>query len=92
MKAELIFKLDGVSMSKWKDRKEKNVIVPATMDGQMIHHCASRSVRHRSIITYITAGGEFLTPYIVISQDPDAIRKRLMCHGVRLGVDFVSRQ
>jgi hypothetical protein len=31
-------------------------------------------------------------PYIVTSQDSEAIRKRLMRHGVRLSVDFVLRQ
>jgi hypothetical protein len=49
-------------------------------------------VRHISIITCITAGGESLTPYIVISQGSDAIRKRLMCDVIHLGVDFVLRQ
>jgi hypothetical protein len=54
MKAELIFNLDEVGMSEWEDRKEKKVIVPATMDGQTMHHRASRSVRYISIIICIT--------------------------------------
>jgi hypothetical protein len=91
MKAELGFNLDEVEMSEWEDRKVRKVIVPTTMDGQTIHHPASRSVRHISIITYINAAGESLTPYIITSQDSDAIRKRLMIHGVRLSVDFVLR-
>jgi hypothetical protein len=72
-------------------RNVRNVIIASTMDGQMIHHRASRSVRHISIITCISAAGESLTPYIVTSQDSDAIRKRLVIHGVRLGVDFILR-
>jgi hypothetical protein len=92
MKIELVFNLDEVGMSEWEDRQERKVIVPRTMEDQTIHHRESRSVRHISIITFITAGGESLTPYIVISQDSDAIRKRLMRPGVRLGVDFVLRQ
>jgi hypothetical protein len=91
MKAELIFNLDEVDMSEWDDRKEKKVIVQATMDSQTIHHCASRSVRHISIITCISVTEESLTPYIVTSQDSDAIRRRLVSRGVRLGVDFVLR-
>jgi hypothetical protein len=79
-------------MSEWEDRKEKKVIASATMDGHTIHHRPSRNVRHISIIRCITAAGESLTPYIVTSQDFDAIRKRLMSRGVRLGVDFVLRR
>jgi hypothetical protein len=89
MKVELVFNLDEVGMSESWDRKEKKVIVPTFMDGQRIHHQASRGVRHISIITCITATEESLTPYIVTSQDSDAVRKRLMSSGVRLGVDFV---
>jgi hypothetical protein len=92
MKAELVFNLDEVSMSDWENRKEKKVMVSTMIDSQTIYHRASRSVRYISIITYITAGGESLTPYIMRSQDSDAIRKRLMHQGVRLGVDFVLRQ
>jgi hypothetical protein len=89
MKVELVFNLDEIGMSEWDNRKEKKVIIPATMDGQTIHHRASRNVRHISIITYITAVGESMTPYTVASQDSDAIGKRLMSRGVRLGVSSV---
>jgi hypothetical protein len=92
MKAELVFNLAGIDMSEWEDCQERKVIVPRTMDGQTIYYRESRSVRHISIITCITAGGESLMLYIVTSQDSEAIRKRLMRHGVRLGIDFVSRQ
>jgi hypothetical protein len=81
----------NVGMSEWEDCKVRKVIVPIRMDGQMIHHCVSRSVRHISIITCISTARESLKPYIVTSQDSDDIRKRLMIHGVRLGVDFVLR-
>jgi hypothetical protein len=67
MKAELVFNLDEVGLSEWEDRKDKRVIVPMKMDSQTIHHRASRNVKHISIITCITAGGESLTPYIVAS-------------------------
>jgi hypothetical protein len=89
MKAELVFNLDEVGISEWEDRKDRTVIVPKTMDRQTMHHRISRNVKHISIITYITAGGESLTPYIVTSHDSERLRKRLMARGVRLGVDFV---
>jgi hypothetical protein len=88
----LVLNLDEVGMSEWEDRKEKKVIIPMTMDGQTIHHGASKSVRHISVIAYINAGEESLTPFIVISQISDDIRKRLMGHGVLLGVDLWLRQ
>jgi hypothetical protein len=92
MKVKLGFNLDELGMSEWEDRKEKKVIVPMTMNGQTIHHGALRIVKHISVIAYMIARGESLTHFIVISQISDGIRKRLMTHGVRLGVDFVSRQ
>jgi hypothetical protein len=91
MKPELVFNLDEVGMSEWEDRKVKKVIIPTFVDGQTIHHRTSRGVRHISIIICITAEGASLTPYIVTSQDSDAVRKRLMSRGVRLGVDFVLK-
>jgi hypothetical protein len=92
MKAELVFNLDEVGMSEWEDRKPKKVVVPITMIGQPIHHGASRSVRHISLIACVSAAGESLTPFIVTSQMSDNIVKRLMSRGVRLGVDFQLRQ
>jgi hypothetical protein len=92
MKAELVFNLDEIGMSEWEDRKDKKVMVSKTMDGQTIHHRASRNVKHISIIICITAGEEFLTPYIAISQDSELFHKRLMRHGVHMSVDFGLRQ
>jgi hypothetical protein len=92
MKVELVFNLDKVTMSEWEDRKEKKVIVSMTMDGQTIHHDASRSVKHISAIAYITAGGESMTPFIVTSQISDGIHKMLISGAVRLGIDFVLWQ
>jgi hypothetical protein len=91
MKAELVFNLDEVGMSDWEDRKDEKVVVPTALDGQTIHHRVSRNVRHISIITCISAGGESLTPYIVTSQDSERVREMLKRRGVRLGVDFVLR-
>jgi hypothetical protein len=84
-KPNWFFNLDDVGMSEWEDRNEKKVIVPMTMDGQMIRHGASRSVKHISVTAYILAGGESLMPFIVTSQISDDIRKRLMSRGIRLG-------
>jgi hypothetical protein len=92
MKTELVIDFDEVGMSERGDRKDNNVIISKTMTGGTIDHGASRNVKHVSTITCITATGESLTPYIVISQDSEPFRKRLMSRGVRLGIDFVLRQ
>jgi hypothetical protein len=88
MKAELVFNLDEVGISEWEGRKDKKAIDPKTIDGQTTHDRVSRNVKHISIITCITAGGESLAPYIVRPQDSERLRKRLIARGVRLGVDL----
>jgi hypothetical protein len=45
MRIELVNSLDEIGMSGWKDRKDKKMIIPKTMDGQMIHYRASRNVK-----------------------------------------------
>jgi hypothetical protein len=65
MKVELVFNLEKVGMSEWEDRKEKKVTVPMIIDGQTIHHGASRNMKHKSVIACIIGGGESLTPFIV---------------------------
>jgi hypothetical protein len=89
MKEELVFNLDEVNMLEWEDWKDRKVTVAKTMDGPMMHHRASQNVRYTSIITYITAGRESLTPYIMTSLDSEPVRRRLMSRGARLSVDFV---
>jgi hypothetical protein len=67
--AELMFNLDEVGISDWEDRKTKTktVIVPATMRGQTIYHEISRTVKHISVISCVSAARESLTPYIITS-------------------------
>jgi hypothetical protein len=88
----LVFNLDEVGISEWEDRKDKRVIVSKTIDGRTIHHRVSRNVKYISTVTYISAGEESLTPYLIISQNSKLFRKKLIHHGVRLGFDFVLRQ
>jgi hypothetical protein len=49
-------------------------------------------VKNISVNAYITARGEYLTHFIVISQISDGIRKRLMNRDIHLRIDFVLRQ
>jgi hypothetical protein len=89
MKAGSRFNLDEVGIWEWEDRKDNKLLVPKIIDNQMIHHRASRNVKHISIITCISAGGESLTSYIVASQDSEPLCRRLMSRGVRMGLDIV---
>jgi hypothetical protein len=66
---ELVFNLDEVGISVWDDRKQKKVIVPAAMLGQMMHHGVSRKVKHISVIVCVSAAGPSLLPYILTSQN-----------------------
>jgi hypothetical protein len=44
----------------------------------MIHHRASRNLKHMSVITCISAAWESLTPYIMTSQGSESLRRTLM--------------
>jgi hypothetical protein len=92
MKVELVFNLGEVGMSEWEDRNDKRMIFSKTMDERTTHHRVSRNVKYISIVTCISAREESLTPYVVILQDSEPLRKKLMHHDIRLGVDFVLRQ
>jgi hypothetical protein len=92
MKAELVFNLDEVDMSKPENRKPKKVFIPKPTAGETICHCVSRGVKHRAIVASITIAKESLTPYIVTLQGSEPLRKRLRHHGVRMGVDLVLKQ
>jgi hypothetical protein len=88
---QLVFTLDKVGILDWEDRKTKTVIVPPATRGQTIYHEISRTVKHISVIACVSAAGESLTPYIIISQAPMSVQERLKKDGVRFGTDFVLR-
>jgi hypothetical protein len=88
---QLVFNLDEVGISDWEDRKTKTALVPATMRGRMIHHEISRNVKHISVIAWVSAASESLTPYLITSQAPASVQERLKKEGVRFGTDFVLR-
>jgi hypothetical protein len=75
--AELVFNLDEVGTSDWEDRKTKTIVVPATIRGQTIHHEISRTVKHISVIAWVSAAEESLTPYIITSQAPTSVQEWL---------------
>jgi hypothetical protein len=72
--AELVFNLDEVDISEWEDRTLRKVAVPATMDGQTMHHAVSWNVKHISLIACVWAAGESLALYIAISENPSPVQ------------------
>jgi hypothetical protein len=90
--ADLVFNLDEVGISDWEDRKSKKVVVPRTAATQTVHHGISRSLKHLSIITCISAGGACLSRYMLSSQATGPVIRSLERTGVRFGRDLVLTQ
>jgi hypothetical protein len=75
--AELVFNLDEIGISEWKDRHERRVIVPSAIRGQTIFHGVHRNLKYISVVAWISAAGEQLTPFFVCSQLNDAVERKL---------------
>jgi hypothetical protein len=78
-------------MSDWEDRKTRKVFVPATMEGQTIHHGVSRNVKYISMIACVSAAGESLPPDVVTSQNFPPVQEQLRKHGVRFGRNLILK-
>jgi hypothetical protein len=72
-------------MSEREDRKVKKVVVPVIADTQTIHHRVSGNLKHISIVTGISAGGPYLTPYIVSSQISGSVQQAPADTGFQFG-------
>jgi hypothetical protein len=90
--AELVFNFGEIGMSEWKDRVEREVIVPATMRGQTIFRGVRRNLKHISLVVCVSAAGEHMTPFLVSSQATDPVETRLKQTGFRMGVDLILRK
>jgi hypothetical protein len=86
---ELVFNLAEVGISDWEDRTSKPVIVPTAMRSQTIHHKIHRNLKHVSVIACVSASGQSVIPYIVISQDALSVRENLKKRGVRFWTAFI---
>jgi hypothetical protein len=90
--AELLFNLEEIGISEWEDRRARRVIVPSVMRGQTILHGVHRNLKHMSVVAFIFAAGEHMTPFFVCSQLNDAVERKPKLEGNRLGVDFILRR
>lgn len=90
--SDLVFNLDEVGISDWEDRKSKRVVVPITAQDQTVHHAVSRNLKHLSIITCVSAGGQCLTPYMVTSQASIPVQDCLSATGLQIGKHLFLQQ
>jgi hypothetical protein len=85
----LVFNIDEVGISEWEDRAPGKVTVPVSMTDQTIHHGVHRNLTHMSMICYVSAAGESLTPFVISSQVNNKVTETLKNEGFRMGMDMV---
>jgi hypothetical protein len=90
--SHLVFNLGEVGISEGKDQKSKRAVVQMIANGQTVHHSVSQNLKHLSIVTCISAGGQCLTPYLVASQASEPVRRCLSTTGLRIGTNLILRQ
>jgi hypothetical protein len=88
---ELVFNLDEGGISEWEDRKAKKGIIAKSMGEQTVHHKVNRDLKHVSVIACVSAAGDRLIPYIVISQDSLHVREQSTKKGVHFGTDLILK-
>jgi hypothetical protein len=54
---DLVFNLDELGVSEWKDQKPKRVVIPASLSGQTIHHGVNGNLEHVTIVSCVAASG-----------------------------------
>jgi hypothetical protein len=61
------------------------------MGEQTVHHKVNRNRKHVSVIACVSAVGESMIPYIVISRDSLHVREQLKEKGVRFATDLIFK-
>jgi hypothetical protein len=61
------------------------------MSAHNIHHQISWSAKHISIVSCISADGACLTPYVVTSEDSEAIHRALEATAMQLGQNLLLK-
>jgi hypothetical protein len=76
--AEIAFILDEVVSTDWEDSKASTVIAPRNRSSDDGYHPVSRRLRHLTLLAWVSAAGDGLTP-MISSRAP--IRDSLWGHG-----------
>jgi hypothetical protein len=90
--ADLVFNLDEIGVSEWEGRAERKVIVPSAMREQKIYHRIHRGLKHISVVTCISVGGDHMIPFLVSSQATDAVVRKVKTEGFRIGIDMILKR
>jgi hypothetical protein len=90
--AELVFNLDKIGISEWEDRVERKMIVPSVMREQKIFYGIHRGLKHISVVTCISAGGDHVIHFLVSTQATDAVVRKLKTGGLRIGIDMIFKK
>jgi hypothetical protein len=90
--ADFVFNLDAIGINEWEDRVERKVIVSSAMRKQKIFHGIHRRLKHISVVTCISAGGDHMIPFLVSSQETDAVVRKLKTEGFRIGIDMILKK
>jgi hypothetical protein len=87
-KANLVINFDEVGISEWEDWKPNKIFLSLNMRGEVIHRTVNKNVKHISVITSISTGGQSFTLYIVTSLTSESVLTRLKERSFRFGLDF----
>jgi hypothetical protein len=60
--ADLVFNLDELDSADWDDRKAKKGITPDGLAQEDVSHAVSRRHRQMTLLAYVSAAGDALTP------------------------------
>jgi hypothetical protein len=61
------------------------------MKGKVICHRLHRKLKHISVVVRISAAGEHIMPFFVLSQETEVVQRRVQVDGFRLGVDLILK-
>jgi hypothetical protein len=61
------------------------------MSGQMIHHGVHRNLKHISVLCFVSAAGESVTPFMISSHVNDSVIEKLKIEGFGMGSDFILK-
>ena len=90
--AELVLNLDEQGISDWEDRKSKRVVIPILAEHQTVHHDVSRNLKHLSVVTCVSGGGQCLMPYMVASEISQPVCCCLSTTGLQSATHFTVQQ
>jgi hypothetical protein len=88
--AAFSFNLDESGFQDWADRRERMVIVPATVHDDRVGIPADRSTKRSSLLLCIVADGTSLKPMLILPRK--TIERELLEQGINEGISMLVYQ